>query len=233
MRCMQLGAKGLSLGAKQASRANLDGVECASLVTHTSMTREWKVTPSLRVAAFSHLNKHGKEVLVDSDLRTKLCRHGEMGSTIRNWLHTEARARAEGVAPPPRPSICDCTSTHGLQNRLQTRPSIPPTCVYDALASACAKSLDVSDPSGPALQLLLTPTPCFVSAQGCLFCVHGRRLQPQRFDVQRKRPCVFRVAPSTKGASKGIIDERVSCCKCIVRLPKRMARLDLGRNPKC
>ena len=34
---------------------------------------QWSVTPSLRVAAFSHRNKIGQPVLVDADLKTKLC----------------------------------------------------------------------------------------------------------------------------------------------------------------
>ena len=47
---------------------------------------KWNVTPSLRVAAFSHRNKIGQPVLVDVDLKTKLCKHGETSSTIRTWL---------------------------------------------------------------------------------------------------------------------------------------------------
>ena len=96
---------------------------------------QWSVTPSLRVAAFSHRNKIGQPVLVDADLKTKLCKHGETSSTIRTWLQLEAQARAEGKDPPPRgTSKCDCTSTHGLQNRTDTGPVEPPTCVYDVLA---------------------------------------------------------------------------------------------------
>ena len=55
---------------------------------------QWSVTPSLRVAAFSHRNKIGQPVLVDADLKTKLCQHGETSSTIRTWLQLEAQARA-------------------------------------------------------------------------------------------------------------------------------------------
>ena len=63
---------------------------------------QWSVTPSLRVAAFSHRNKIGQPVLVDADLKTKLCKHGETSSTIRTWLQLEAQARAEGKDPPSR-----------------------------------------------------------------------------------------------------------------------------------
>ena len=37
----------------------------------------WQLTDSLWVATFSHLNKLGSAVFVESDGRTKLCRHGE------------------------------------------------------------------------------------------------------------------------------------------------------------
>ena len=87
---------------------------------------QWSLTPSLRVAAFSHRNKIGQPVLVDADLKTKLCKHGETSSTIRTWLQLEAQARAEGKDPPSRgTSKCDCRSTHGLQNHTDTEPVEP------------------------------------------------------------------------------------------------------------
>ena len=115
---------------------------------------QWSVTPSLRVAAFSHRNKIGQPVLVDANLKTKLCKHGETSSTIRTWLQLEAQARAEGKDPPPRgTSKCDCTSTHGLQNRTDTGPVEPPTCVYDVLASSGAEERTVPGEQEPAYRL--------------------------------------------------------------------------------
>ena len=112
---------------------------------------QWSVTPSLRVAAFSHRNKIGQPVLVDADLKTKLCKHGETSSTIRTWLQLEAQARAEGKDPPSRgTSKCDCTSTHGLQNHTDTGPVEPPTCVYDVLASSGAEKMTVPGEQEPA-----------------------------------------------------------------------------------
>ena len=90
----------------------------------------WRMTQSLRVATFSHLNKLGEDVLVETDLKTKLCRHGETSSTIRNWLQFEAKARAECQTPLPRISTCDCTHTLGLQNNTLTRPPAPPSYVF-------------------------------------------------------------------------------------------------------
>eukprot|EP00966_Prymnesium_polylepis_P067358 1563907-Prymnesium_polylepis.2 len=94
----------------------------------------------------------GDEVLVETDMKTKLCRHGETSSTIRNWLQAEAQARSEGKDPPARNSICDCSNVHGLGNSTCTRPPPPPTSVYDVLEASDATPLDVGE-SKPAYQL--------------------------------------------------------------------------------
>ena len=99
------------------------------------MSNEWVVTPSLRVATFSHYSKMGEDVLVETDLKTKLCRHGELSSSIRTWVQIEAKARAEGAEPFKRPSACNCIVTQGLQTQTRPRLPPPPTCMYDALAS--------------------------------------------------------------------------------------------------
>ena len=126
------------------------------------MSSKWFVTPSLRVATFSHYNKLGEDVLVETDLKTKLCRHGELSSSIRTWVQLEAKARAEGAEPFERPSgsACDCVVTHGLQNHTRTRPPSPPACMYDVLASNEAKELTIGDAQGPAHQ-----TPLHVRAR--------------------------------------------------------------------
>ena len=78
------------------------------------MSVEWRLMPTMRVAAFSHLNRDGHEIMVESDAKTKLCCHGETSSTIRNWVLAESKARAAGTPPPPRNSVCDCQQTVGL-----------------------------------------------------------------------------------------------------------------------
>ena len=78
---------------------------------------KWTLTPSLRVATFSHVNKDGHEVLVESDGRTKLCRHGETAASIRSWALLEARARAKGREPPKTPYL----ATNGRPSRSRRR----------------------------------------------------------------------------------------------------------------
>ena len=172
---------------------------------------QWSLTPSLRVAAFSHRNKIGQPVLVDADLKTKLCKHGETSSTIRTWLQLEAQARAEGKDPPSRgTSKCNCTSTHGLQNRTDTGPVEPPTCVYDVLASSGAEERTVPGEQEPAYRL--GERYAFLSANGEVFCgAHRNKLPPL---TRALRPRAFKA-------------ERGKCGCCLI-LPGRVSTIPLG-----
>ena len=174
---------------------------------------QWSVTQSLRVAAFSHRNKQGEPVLVDVDLKTKLCQHGETSSTIRTWLQHEAQARAEGKDSPSRgTSKCDCTSTHGLQNRTDTGPIEPPTCVYDVLASSDAEKTTVTGEQEPAYRL--GEREAFLSVNGEVFC--GAPLNKLPPLTKALRPRAFRA-------------ERGNCGCCLI-LPGRVSTIPLGRT---
>ena len=172
----------------------------------------WNVTPSLRVAAFSHRNKIGQPILVDVDLKTKLCKHGETSSTIRTWLQMEAQARTEGKDQPSRGmSKCDCTNTHGLQNKTDTGPVEPPVCVYDVLASSDAENVTVPGEQEPAYRL--GERDAFLSVNGDVFCgAHLNKLPPL---TKALRPRAFRA-------------ERGSCGCCLI-LPGRVSTIPLGR----
>jgi hypothetical protein len=166
---------------------------------------KWQLTPSLRVATFSHINKGGQEVLVESDGRTKLCRHGETAASIRSWALLEARARARGLTPQPRNSPCDCCRTLGLQTMVDTRPPSPPPSVYDLLAASDGEAIVV--PEGKAYRLGAHDG--YLAANGSVYCVHGHRLQTR---TRAKRPCVL-TAPGR--------------CKCRVELPRRRPHLTM------
>ena len=175
---------------------------------------KWHVTPSLRCAAFSHRNKLGEMVLVDVDLKTKLCKHGETSSTIRTWLQLEAQARAEGKEPPSRGiSKCDCQNTHGLQNSTDTGPIEPPASVYDVLADSDAEQMRVPGETKPVYRL--GDRDGFLSADGSVWCKHGNKLPPL---TSAKRPRAFK-------AERGK-------CGCEVRLPGRVSCIPLGRIAK-
>lgn len=174
------------------------------------MSSKWIVTPSLRVATFSqHYSKMGEDVLVETDLKTKLCRHGELSSSIRTWVQIEAKARAEGAEPFKRPSACNCVVTHGLQDKTRTRLSPPPTCMYDVLASNEAKELHVGEVDGPALQL--TGRSVYLAPSGTFFCEHKTRL-----------------VPITKAARPHIFKGERGKCHCSLALPRRAAKLPLS-----
>ena len=158
------------------------------------------MTPSLRVATFSHYNKMGEDVLVETDLKSKLCRHGELSSSIRTWVQIEAKARAEGAEPFKRPSTCNCIVTHGLQNHTRTRLPSPPPCMYDVLASNEAKELDVGE-VGPALQL--PGRSVYLAPSGTFFCQHKTRLVPitkaVRFQGRAREVPLLARAPAARG----------------------------------
>lgn len=176
----------------------------------TIVMGKWRLTPSLRVATFSHYNKRGDEVLVESDGRTKLCRHGEAGSSIRTWVLAEARARAEGRPPPPRNSPCDCCQTLGLQNTIDTRPPSPPPSVYDLLATDDGEAIALPQGEGKAYRL--GNYNGYLGADGGIYCRHGHRLRTR---THASRPCVL-TAPT-------------GVCECRVALPRRMPHLRMAR----
>lgn len=174
------------------------------------MRIEWRLTPSLRVATFDHLNRLGGEVLVETDCKTKLCVHGETSSTIRSWLLAEARARAEGREPPARDSVCDCQQTLGLQNNTRTRPPPPPESVYDLLCLSCTESIDIE---GEGVAYRMGALDAYLAPSGSIFCEHG---QPLRTRTHAKRPCLLK-AP-------------LKACHCQLKLPRRMPHLKLAKE---
>lgn len=171
---------------------------------------KWHLTPSLRVAKFSHLNKHGEQVLIESDGKTMLCRHGERSSSIRTWLLAEARARAEGRPLPKRNSACDCVRTVGLQlavDRVDAHPVAPPSSVYDLLAAGDCEATVTE--SGLKAYRLGATYDAYLASNGGIHCKHGALLRTR---TRAARPCVW-AAPK-----RGL-------CKCRVTLPRRMPHL--------
>ena len=140
--------------------------------------------------------------------KTKLCKHGETASTIRTWLHNEARAAAEGVNPPPRNSACDCRHTVGVGSSVRTCPPVPPTSLYELAASTGGEEVDVG-PRGRAVRLSPAYN-LFVAADGGLFCEHGKLYSRH---TRAKRPRVYRA---------------YGVCKCRLELPRRSPQCQLA-----
>ena len=173
---------------------------------------KWRLTPTLRVATFSHCNRHGHEILVDTT-KARVCRHGETSSTIRTWLQAEAAAKKAGKPPPPRKSVCDCTSSQGLQNNTDTRPPPPPTCLFDVLTESEVEAADVGE-SEPARLISVNQREAFLAPSGQFFCrEHHTRLPPL---TRAKHPRMFKAMADAK-------------CACSFALPHRALRLPLGR----
>ena len=56
-------------------------------------------------------------IFVDCASGARLCKHGELGTSIQTWRHLEAAAEREGKPPPSRP-----------RGASPTRPTCPRTC---------------------------------------------------------------------------------------------------------
>ena len=175
------------------------------------MSVEWRLMPTMRVAAFSHLNRDGHEIMVESDAKTKLCCHGETSSTIRNWVLAESKAHAAGTPPPPRNSVCDCQQTVGLQNHTCcARLPPPPPSVYDLLSTSTGT--EAIDVGAGELAYRLGAYDAYVAASGSIYCKHANELRTR---TPAKRPCLLRAPNGT--------------CDCQIGFPRRMPHLKLGR----
>jgi hypothetical protein len=175
------------------------------------MAAEWRLTPTLRVAVFSHLNRDGDEVLVETDAKTKLCCHGETGSSIRTWVLAESQACVTGKPLPLRNSVCDCKRTVGLQNNsVRTRLPQPPASVYDLLSSAA--NVEVVEMEGGCLAYRLGTYKAYLASSGAIYCKHGHELHTR---TPAKRPCLLKAPRGT--------------CDCQIVFPRRMPHLKLGR----
>ena len=180
----------------------------------TMAVAEWTLTPTLRVAAFSHLNQHGEEVLVETDAKTKLCRHGETSSSIRTWLLAESHAHAAGKPPPPRNSVCDCKRTVGLQNNsVSARLPPPPVSVFDLLSSTA--NVEIIESDDGCLAYRLGAYNAYLAASGSIYCEHGHKLRTR---THARRPCLLKAPRGT--------------CTCQLALPRRTPHLKLGRTEK-
>lgn len=143
-----------------------------------------------------------------------LCEHGELASTISFWTSIEKRAKLDGVEPPPRggiqtPSICDCTTTEGMNGKLPDNINLPskPHSLFEFLESQDAEVVRIK--GRDARRIPYAPGPTFVSTIGTLTCRHGvrrRALIQRERSVDVRRPscgCKLKVI-SLHGGLKGI-----------------------------
>ena len=147
----------------------------------------------------------GVRVFVDVHDGSLLCKHGELGSTIGTWLQLERAARREGRTPPPRSSICDCQSAHGLQtkqakeaNRAQatSKAEIAPatgageahTSLFGHLEALNTPSILVRGQKAHQLPFTSSEHSTFLRSDGRTMCRHGRLRTSLLRMKQRGRP---------------------------------------------
>ena len=118
-------------------------------------------------------------IFVDCASGARLCKHGELGTTISTWKTLEAAAVRDGKPPPVRKSICDCTSTWGLNKKVGvTRLEMEqPTVqrIQEHLAELDTPKIIVEGHEARQLPFSSGDAAAFLrSDDGRLVCRHGR-----------------------------------------------------------
>lgn len=117
-------------------------------------------------------------VFVDCANGSRLCKHGELGSSIGTWVHLEQTARREGRPPPPRPSICDCESAAGLFKVKGGTPtieaSVMPKSLFEHLDAVETPSVLVGGLHARQLPFTSGDQAAFLRRDGRIICRHGR-----------------------------------------------------------
>ena len=133
--------------------------------------------PSYRFATLNTvIESEGTRIFADCTDGSLLCKHGELGTSIGTWNYLEKVARAEGVPPPPRPSICDCTSTNFLHKK-KAEPleaSRMPTSLFDHLGTMDTNRILVAGVEARQLPFATGDRATFLTSDGRTICRHGR-----------------------------------------------------------
>jgi len=175
--------------------------------------------PSYRLATLhTAIVPEGTWVFADCTDGKLLCKHGELGTSIGTWNQHEKVARTQGKPPPPRPSMCDCTTTNYL-NKKKADPveasRVPPS-LFDHLGTMNGVHILVAGAEARQLPFTSGDQATFLTSDGRTICRHGRL----RASLIRMRA----------------IEGKVTMCACAPKgLPKKsMLKLKcvaLGRSP--
>ena len=136
--------------------------------------------PSMQLGTLYKTEPDGKQIFVNADGTKLLCPHGECSSTIAHWINMEAKAKQQGLPPPPRGgsrglSSCNCQDTLGLNPKcigcVPTPQTALPASLFELLEQTGAERICVKGQE--ALRVPHLPGPTFVTARGRLCCRHG------------------------------------------------------------
>ena len=176
----------------------------------------WTLLPNMRLGTFSHYTSDNNRVFATLD-GSCVCRHGEVGGTIRAWI-THEKGR-----PLVRWSTCTCTGTHGLTRKLKPEELPPkPGSYFEMLQAADATRLELeSEPDVVALAMPLRceDGPASLAGDGRFFCSHGNEFVVKKLPVARKH-----VSPLDSPIKKPRTISRrfhTKTCSCCLVLPNR------------
>ena len=168
---------------------------------------ELTLMPTFRFAQPHSVASDGRRIFVTND-GTLLCPHGEKASTICTWVHQEKVAERQGVAPPPRGSICDCISSQGLHKAVAPpAPLALPESLFDHLCAMGMPAITVHGRPARRVPFTKGERTAYLTTMGDLVCPHGRKretLADKRW-IAKGRACTC--APSAfpiRSALKGV-----------------------------
>ena len=187
-----------------------------ALVARASFASNWSVLANGRLGLPLPAMKGGKQIYLSTDLKTRLCEHGETASLISQWSCTPPQLAR------PAHSKCTCYNVDGLT---ASRFSPPPKgwtvfdvpSYFDVLVSSNAKE-KILQGGRVARQLLHIPG-AFMLSTGGVRCAHGNSV------------CTLRAIEKSKlGHGKHTIR---SPCDCKIGLhPWRATRLQTAKGKR-
>ena len=135
------------------------------------------LTPSFRLAELhTVIEPEGTRIFANCIDGALLCKHGELGTSVGTWNHLEQVARREGKPLPARPSICDCTSTAGLNRK--RRPPVGngslPASLFEHLCAMDTASILFAGREARLLPFTSGEQAAFLTSDGRIICRHGR-----------------------------------------------------------
>ena len=191
---------------------------------------EVTLTPTYRlVQPYTVVESEGTTVFVDCIDGSLLCKHGELGTTIGTWIQLERVAKREGKMPPPRRSMCDCTSASGLGKKIDPPPAhLAQTSLFDHLCSMGTKSILVGGKEARQLPYIGDgKEAAFLTPTGHIVCRHGllrsSLLRMERRGMRRRCDCMPRGVPNraSLGRQTNVREPRAGkCCPAVQLVPE-------------
>ena len=153
---------------------------------------ERMLLPSFRFGTLVGTEPDGRKIY-RNDAGTLMCEHGELASTIANWLLLEKKANEAGIPLPPRNSSCTCQSTEGLHKfklthcKTTTCTPINTPSMFEHLQSLDTDCKTFKGREARHIPFTQDEFTAYVTIDGRILCRHGRSRLTLQWDGKRAR----------------------------------------------